>query len=97
MIWMNPQTAAQYGIKDGDWVELTSRGGEIARGQVKLTEAVAPGVVGYWKSRNARAGMMALPPNALEVTKGFMFNDIYVYTRLKARVVYLTQTIQYRV
>ena len=84
-IWLNPKTAAQYGIKDGDWVELTSRGGEIARGQVKLTEAIAPGVVGYWKSRNARAGMMALPPNAVEVQKGFMFNDIYVYTRAQSQ------------
>jgi anaerobic selenocysteine-containing dehydrogenase len=84
VVWMNPKTAAAYGIKDGDWVEFTSRGGEVARGQVKLTEAVAPGVVGYWKSRNARAGAFGIPPNSLEVTKGFMFNDIYVYTRAES-------------
>jgi formate dehydrogenase major subunit len=41
---IHPHDAEQRGIREGDWVEVTSRAGEIALRAV-LTERVAPGVV----------------------------------------------------
>ena len=42
--WINPATAAEYGIEDGDWVKIESRRGET-HGKALLTEGIAPGVV----------------------------------------------------
>ena len=45
---INPRSAADLDIADGDWLKITSRRGEIA-GIAELTEGVAPGVV--WMER----------------------------------------------
>lgn len=45
---MNPKTAEEYGIKDSDWVKLTSRRGST-HGVARVTEGIAPGVV--WMER----------------------------------------------
>jgi anaerobic selenocysteine-containing dehydrogenase len=42
--YINPKTAAEYGIEHKDWVKLTSRRGE-AHGLAYLTEGLPPGVV----------------------------------------------------
>ncbi len=42
--FINPQTAAEYGIEHGDWVKLTSRRG-TAYGRAYLTEGINPRVV----------------------------------------------------
>ena len=42
--WLNPLTADEIGVVDGDWVKLTSRRGET-HGKVLVTEGIAPGVV----------------------------------------------------
>jgi formate dehydrogenase major subunit len=41
---INPHDAEQRGVKDGDWVRITSRAGETALRAV-ITDRVAPGVV----------------------------------------------------
>ena len=41
---INPVTAAEYGIEDGDWVDVTSRRATTS-GRAKLTEGIAPGVL----------------------------------------------------
>ncbi len=41
---MHPHDAEQRGIKDGDWVRIASRSGELAQ-RVLITDRVAPGVV----------------------------------------------------
>ena len=45
---INPKTAAKYGIKDNDWVKVTSRRGST-QALAYVTEAVNPGVV--WVER----------------------------------------------
>lgn len=42
--WMNPVTAAEIGVEDGDWVLLESRRGST-HGRALLTEGIAPGVI----------------------------------------------------
>ncbi|WP_305114038.1 molybdopterin-dependent oxidoreductase [uncultured Adlercreutzia sp.] len=42
--WMNPKTAAEVGVEEGDWVKIESRRGET-HGKVLVTEGIAPGVV----------------------------------------------------
>jgi formate dehydrogenase major subunit len=41
---IHPHDAEQRGIRDGDWVEIASRAGEVAL-RARLTERVQPGVV----------------------------------------------------
>lgn len=45
---INPETAAKYGIEDGDWVKVTSRRGDITS-RALVTLAVHPGVI--WMER----------------------------------------------
>ncbi|MGV8084120.1 MAG: molybdopterin-dependent oxidoreductase [Coriobacteriia bacterium] len=45
---MNPKTAAKYGIKQDDWVKVTSRRGST-HGMAYVTEGVNPGVI--WMER----------------------------------------------
>ena len=42
--WMNPKTAAERGIKDGDAIKVKSEIGEITT-HVKVTEGIIPGVI----------------------------------------------------
>ena len=44
LLEIHPSDAENRGIRDGDWVRLTSRAGETAL-RAKITERVAPGVV----------------------------------------------------
>lgn len=43
-MWINPIDAEKYGIVDGEWAWLESRRGKT-RGQAKVTNGIAPGVV----------------------------------------------------
>ncbi|MFA5537494.1 MAG: molybdopterin-dependent oxidoreductase [Bacillota bacterium] len=56
---INPDTAVQYGIEDGDWVWIETKRGRIKQ-KAKLTEGIGPGVVyterGWWyPERDMRA------------------------------------------
>ena len=44
MLEIHPHDAEERGVRDGDWVKLTSRAGETTL-RSKITERVAPGVV----------------------------------------------------
>ncbi|WP_237153087.1 formate dehydrogenase subunit alpha [Oryzibacter oryziterrae] len=44
MLEIHPHDAEQRGVKDGDWVKIQSRAGEIAL-RAEITDRVAPGVV----------------------------------------------------
>lgn len=44
LTWLNPETAAEIGVEDGDWVKLTSRRGET-HGKVLITSGIAPKIV----------------------------------------------------
>lgn len=44
LTWINPETAEDIGVEDGDWVKLTSRRGET-HGKALVTEGIAPKVV----------------------------------------------------
>lgn len=48
---INPETAAQYGIKSGEWAYIETRRGRISQ-KANLTEAIAPRVImtqrGWW-------------------------------------------------
>lgn len=43
-LWVNPKTAAKYGLKSGDWAWIESKRGKI-RGKVLETEGIHPGVL----------------------------------------------------
>lgn len=43
-LWINPATAAKYGLAQGDWAWIESKRGKI-RGKCRLTEGMAPNVV----------------------------------------------------
>ncbi|NMA68563.1 MAG: molybdopterin-dependent oxidoreductase [Desulfitobacterium sp.] len=56
---INPETAEEYGIKDGDWVWIETKRGRIKQ-KAHVTEGIAPGVVfterGWWyPERDLRA------------------------------------------
>jgi anaerobic selenocysteine-containing dehydrogenase len=42
--WINPKTAAEIGVEDGDWCYLESARGKI-QGRVYITEGIAPKVI----------------------------------------------------
>ncbi|WP_088347582.1 MULTISPECIES: formate dehydrogenase subunit alpha [Rhodomicrobium] len=44
MLEIHPHDAEERGVRDGDWVRLTSRAGETAL-RAKITDRVAPGVI----------------------------------------------------
>ena len=50
LVDMHPDTAAQYGIADGDWIEISRPEGAI-RQRARVTDAIRPGTInlaGYW-------------------------------------------------
>jgi len=59
--WLNPKTAQQYGLKDGDWIELTGYGS-------KMLEACNPNLTHGEKDESGRhvAGVMRVPIVTME-------------------------------
>ncbi len=50
LVDIHPQTAAKFGIADGDWIEISRPEGAI-RQKAKVTDAIRPGTInlaGYW-------------------------------------------------
>lgn len=76
VVWIHPETAAEVGIEDGDWVYVETRRGRI-RQKAKLTEDIAPRVVGvdyaWWfpeKGPEAQFGWAESNVNVLTDNKG---------------------------
>jgi anaerobic selenocysteine-containing dehydrogenase len=61
---IHPETAARYGVADGQWVEIATPRGK-ARAKAELTTAIVPGVVcayhGWWEACEA-LGLEASDP-----------------------------------
>ncbi len=73
LVEMHPDTAAEFGVAEGDWLEILRPEGSI-RQKAALTDAVRPGVVnlaGYWwdpKRRPGRDLSGAMEANANMIT-----------------------------
>ena len=75
MLYMNRDTGAEFGLKDGDWVWIESRNGRI-KAPVHLMDGVNPNTVWTWNAIGKRRGAWNLAPDAPEFTKGFMLNSL---------------------
>jgi anaerobic selenocysteine-containing dehydrogenase len=65
----------EHGLKDGDWVWLTSHHGRI-KVQIARMDAVNERTVWTWNAIGKRKGAWALSPDAPEATKGFLLNHL---------------------
>ena len=74
-LYMNRNRAAQLGIADDDWVQVSSHHGRI-KVQVKLMEGVNPDTVWTWNAIGKRKGAWALDPSAPEASRGFLMNHL---------------------
>ncbi len=74
-LYMNADKAASLGIKDGDWVTVTSHHGKI-KSQVKTMSGVNPETVWTWNAIGKRSGAWGLAKDAPESKKGFLFNHL---------------------
>jgi len=74
-LYMHRARAAELGIADGDWVDVTSHHGRI-RVQAKLMDGVNPDTVWTWNAIAKRSGAWGLAPDAPEAKKGFLLNHL---------------------
>lgn len=74
-LFINPETAAEIGVVDDDWVWVTSFHGKV-KGQVKLMEGTNPHTVWTWNAIGKRKGAWGLADDAPEATKGFLLNHV---------------------
>lgn len=74
-LYIAHQRAASLGIKDGDWVTLTSHHGQI-RAQAKLMNGVNPDTVWTWNAIGKRSGTWGLEKNVPESKQGFLLNHL---------------------
>jgi anaerobic selenocysteine-containing dehydrogenase len=72
---MNRDRAAGLGIKDDDWVWITSPTGRV-KCQIKLMEGVNPDTVWTWNAIGKRSGAWKLDSDAPEATRGFLLNHL---------------------
>jgi anaerobic selenocysteine-containing dehydrogenase len=74
-LFVNPRTARQSGIEDGDWIWVESQWGKV-RCMCRHSEAVEAGTVWTWNAIGKGAGAWALAPDANESRKGFLLNHL---------------------
>ncbi len=74
-LFVNPRTARQSGIDDGDWIWVESQWGKV-RCMCRHSEAVEPGTVWTWNAIGKASGAWALAPDANESRKGFLLNHL---------------------
>ena len=74
-LYLHPQTAAQYGVADMDWIDITSHNGTITA-QVKLASNMQPDTVWTWNAIGKRKGAWRLAKDAPEGEKGFLLNHL---------------------
>ena len=65
----------RHGLKDDDWVWLTSHHGRI-KAQIARTDAANRDTMWTWNAIGKRAGAWALDKDAPEATKGFLLNHL---------------------
>ncbi len=74
-LYMSYEKGAELGIKDGDWVHVTSHHGRI-KVQAKLMDGVNRDTVWTWNAIGKRAGAWNLAKDAPEARKGFLLNHV---------------------
>ena len=74
-LYMERGRAKTLGLRDGDWVHVTSHHGRI-KVQLKLMDGVNPDTVWTWNAIGKRSGAWNLDRNAPEARKGFLLNHI---------------------
>lgn len=74
-IYLHHDTAARYGVGDGDWVWLINDLGRV-KAPVKCMSSCNPDTVWTWNAIGKRRGTWGLAANAPEATHGFILNHI---------------------
>jgi len=74
-LYLHPETGAQYGISDEDWIEVASHHGAITV-QAKFAGNVQPGTVWTWNAIGKRRGAWRLAKDAPEGEQGFLLNHL---------------------
>ncbi len=74
-LYLHPDTGAQYGICDDDWIEVTSHHGRMTV-QARLAANVQPDTVWSWNAIGKRKGAWKLAKDAPESRKGFLLNHL---------------------
>ncbi len=74
-LYLNPRTAAEYGVADGDWIWLVAPRGRI-RVQARTHAGTAPGTVWTWNAIGKRKGAWKLAADAPENVDGFLLNHL---------------------
>jgi len=74
-LYLHPDTAARYGLADGDWAELRSHLSAITV-PVKLTNNVQPDTVWTWNALGKRKRTWGLSADAPESNQGFLLNPL---------------------
>ena len=74
-LYVNTARGRALGLKDDDWVWITSHIGRV-KCQVQLMEGVNPDTVWTWNAIGKRAGAWALEKDAPEAERGFLLNHL---------------------
>lgn len=74
-LYVHPTTGAQYGLKDGDWIDVDSHNGTITV-QARFAGNVQPDTVWSWNAIGKRRGAWRLAKDAPEGTQGFLLNHL---------------------
>ncbi|RZA20337.1 MAG: formate dehydrogenase [Lysobacteraceae bacterium] len=74
-LYLHPDTGATHGIRDEDWIEVSSHNGSITV-QAKFAANVQPDTVWSWNAIGKRKGAWKLAKDAPEATKGFLLNHL---------------------
>ena len=74
-LYLNPRTAADNGVADGDWIWLVAPRGRI-RVQARTHAGTAPGTVWTWNAIGKRKGAWKLAADAPENVDGFLLNHL---------------------
>jgi anaerobic selenocysteine-containing dehydrogenase len=72
---MQVAKAKSLGIRDDDWVWLTSAIGRV-KAQVRLMDGVNPETVWTWNAIGKRSGAWGLTDDAPESKRGFLLNHL---------------------
>jgi len=74
-LYLHPDTATRHGIRDEDWIDVTSHHGTITV-QAKFAANVQPDTVWTWNAIGKRRGAWKLGKDAPEGREGFLLNHL---------------------
>jgi len=74
-LYINPRTASDHNVADGDWIWLAAPTGRI-RVQARTHAGTAPGTVWTWNAIGKHRGAWKLAADAPENAEGFLLNHL---------------------